>query len=365
VRVLHVINSLDPGGAENLILGIAPLLEKRGIRVSVLALALRSQVLYKCLKGLSIDVTVSRQGSLYSPLQIGNIRNLVKERSVDVVHSHLFPAMWWVTLAQIGLPRVPIVVTEHNTWNRRRRTLWKPVDRFMYARCAKVACVSSQTETALREWVPETEGRTCVIENGIDSAAFNEQQVVAEAAPQSTLVTIARLTKQKAIDVLIRAVAELPGVTALVVGDGPMRRDLERLAVSLKVAERVRFLGARADVASILQLAPIYVQPSAWEGFGIAAVEAMAAGLAVVVSDVPGLREVVGDAGLRFTPGSHLDLAEVLSGLVHNRKRIAVLSERARSRAALFSISRTADEYAALYRQVLTSRQQSEGAWTS
>ncbi len=97
-------------------------------------------------------------------------------------------------------------------------------------------------------------------------------------------------------------------VELLLVGDGVKRPDLERLAAELKIVERVRFLGNRSDVPDILAAADIYIQPSRWDGFGIAALEAMAAGLPVVVSNVPGLRDVVGDAGLLFEAGSVSEL---------------------------------------------------------
>ena len=96
----------------------------------------------------------------------------------------------------------------------------------------------------------------------------------------------------------------------------------------------------------------IYVQPSAWEGFGIAAVEAMCTGLPTIVSDVAGLREVVGSAGMKFTPGSHTELAESLRILLSDENLRRRLGERARLRAMQFSLSRTVDQYVELYKEV-------------
>src|SRR5207253_112178 len=112
--------------------------------------------------------------------------------------------------------------------------------------------------------------------------------------------TVGRLERQKGFDTLLEALPRWPDCTLQIVGIGSERAELESRARSLGLAARVEFLGFRDDVATLMTRADLYVQPSRWEGFGIAAVEAMASGLPVVCSDVAGLREVVGPAGVAF-----------------------------------------------------------------
>lgn len=355
MNVLHVINTLDMGGAERLLSDLLPRLRSRGINTAVLLLGLRSRTLYDGLLARGTEAVVSSPGSIYSPGHINVIRDLVKERGYQIVHAHLFPAIYWAAIAGAGHSKVPIVATEHNTWNRRRRPWMRPLERMIYRRFARVACISAPAAHALRRWLPEITDRVCVIENGIDIEAFS-RVTTAEHTGRYTIISVGRLTSQKSFDMLIRAAALLPHTTVRIVGDGPLRRELESLAGSLLVRDRVEFLGLRTDIPALLASAQVYVQPSAWEGFGIATAEAMCAGLPVVASNVPGLREVVGDAGLRFAPGSHVELAQQIETLVRNPPLRAFLAEKARARAAQFSIARTVDNYVSLYGSLCPAR---------
>jgi glycosyltransferase involved in cell wall biosynthesis len=357
---LQLINTLDVGGAERLMSQIVPRLRERGVPTSVLLLGLHHRHFYDGLIKRGVEVHVTGCRSIYSPKHIRVIRRIVAAERIDVIHVHLFPAMWWAVIATLRLSNVRVIATEHSTWNRRRRPLFKLLDRFMYSRFDRVACVSEQTAQALRAWLPEITNRISVIENGVDSNAFGQSRV--DTVFRSTRVlTIGSLRKEKAVDVLIRAVAVVPRAEAVIVGDGPLRGELEGLATDLGVRERVHFLGTRTDVASLLSTACVYVQSSVIEGFGIAVAEAMAAGMPVIVSDIPSLRDVVGDAGLRFTPGAHAELAEALNRVFSDANLQNEMGTRARAGAARFSISRAAEQYASLYEDVLATTALSNG----
>jgi glycosyltransferase involved in cell wall biosynthesis len=101
-----------------------------------------------------------------------------------------------------------------------------------------------------------------------------------------------------------------------------------------------------------MKASDVFVQSSRFEGFGIAALEAMACGLPVVASRVPGLAELVGGAGLLFEAGNHIELAKHLNGLLGNLGRRMQLRDAGQRRAALYSIQTTIDCYERLYRQL-------------
>jgi glycosyltransferase involved in cell wall biosynthesis len=128
---------------------------------------------------------------------------------------------------------------------------------------------------------------------------------------------------------------------------------LEALAASLGIRERVHFLGRRADVPQLLKLADVYVHSSHWEGFGIAAVEAMAAGVPVIASDVPGLGQVVGSAGLLFPAGDAECLAKHIRSLLDSEPLRRRLSQAGKERARSFSIEGSVEAYISLYESVL------------
>jgi glycosyltransferase involved in cell wall biosynthesis len=145
------------------------------------------------------------------------------------------------------------------------------------------------------------------------------------------------------------------------VGDGFLRPQIEELARSIGVATRVSFLGRRQDVPRILKAADIYVHSTTFDGFGIAACEAMAAGLPVIASDVPGLAQVVGGAGILFPVGDHVALAREIQGLLTSPDRRCEMSNASRKRAQCFSIEKTVDGYLTMYESVLQQKSRSMG----
>lgn len=155
-----------------------------------------------------------------------------------------------------------------------------------------------------------SEERSVVVPNGIDTERFAPaprdaaRRALGWAVDVPTVGVVARLTREKGIDVAIEAVALLPGVRCAVVGDGPERATLEARARELGVGDRVEFLGVRGDVAAVMPAFDALLVPSRTEAHGMVAVEALACGVPVVASDVGGLRGIVDPdrTGLRVPP---------------------------------------------------------------
>jgi glycosyltransferase involved in cell wall biosynthesis len=153
------------------------------------------------------------------------------------------------------------------------------------------------------------------------------------------LLCVCRLDPQKGVDVAIRAVRELPDAWLVVLGEGPQRAELEALA-----GERVYMPGRVPDVAAWLRRADVLVHPVRWEGFGLAVLEAMLAGVPVVASNVSSLPELLGDAGLLVPPDDPGALAAAVARVP------ADLGERGRARAkAEFSVAQMAERTLAVY----------------
>jgi len=163
------------------------------------------------------------------------------------------------------------------------------------------------------------------------------------------LLNVGRLTEQKNQDVLIRALARVPAVRLVIAGDGPERPDYETLAAGLGVAERVHLLGdvTRSGIADLLAAADLFVFPSTWETFGLAAVEAAMAGAPIVAADLPVLREVLsarGGTAARFVAPFDTD------GWVNAIRSSAQAPSAAivNAIAQRYSVVRMVDAYAAL-----------------
>jgi glycosyltransferase involved in cell wall biosynthesis len=174
------------------------------------------------------------------------------------------------------------------------------------------------------------------------------------------LLTLGALVERKGLDVLLAALARSVrprGCWALwIAGDGEQRASLERQVAELKLGEDVLFLGRRTDAADLLHACDALVMPSRREGLGVAALEAMAAGRAVVASRVGGLAQVVvdGDTGILVPAGDADELARALDRLIgHPALRLLFGTNGKARMASGFDAQRMVDAYAELYREVL------------
>lgn len=204
-------------------------------------------------------------------------------------------------------------------------------------RCAQAVVANSPAARAQleREGVPPA--RIRVIANGVTAAAFAPAR---DARPLRTLVTVANLRAEKAHEVLLQAVSLLaparPGLRLLVAGGGPRRAELEDLAGTLGIADRVDFLGHVEDVPSLLASADAFVLTSRSEAFPNAAIEAMAAGLPVVASATGGLLDLIdhGRTGLLVAVGDASGFADAIEELAADPSRAAGIGAAARHEVA-------------------------------
>jgi glycosyltransferase involved in cell wall biosynthesis len=168
------------------------------------------------------------------------------------------------------------------------------------------------------------------------------------------LLSVGRLSKEKGLDVLLRALKLVPrlGLTLHIVGDGPLLRELERQVCDLSLRGRVTFAGYLNDVGPALDACDLVVLPSRTEGTPLSLIEAMAAGRPVVASDVGGVGAALAHgAGILTPPGDAAALARALTHAVEQREQLSQLAmERAESVRQLFSADRWASEMERVYR---------------
>jgi glycosyltransferase involved in cell wall biosynthesis len=357
MRVLHVIDSLPFAGVEVLLTELAPRLVERGFDASVALLKSLDSPLERRLRATGVHFLPTPDFGIYSARHVFRLAPYFQH--YDLVHAYLFPAQLWVAMAAtVARTHVPLVTSEQGTRNRRRRLWWRPLDRWMYRQYRSIICASEGIAASLRQWLPETTPRLCVVHNGIPLEQFEraskpERRSVLGCDCENALVFVARFDAAKDHPTLLRALAGVPNAHLTLVGDGDQRPVIERMIAELGLAGRVHLLGRRGDVAQVLKACDLYVHCSNHEGFGIAAVEAMAAGLPVIASDVPGLAEVVEGGGLLVPPGDAPALQSAIEELLQSRERRAAVADACRRKARAFSIDETATRFAATYREVL------------
>ena len=171
---------------------------------------------------------------------------------------------------------------------------------------------------------------------------------------------VAQLKPEKGLSTFLEAAARvsplLPDVRFLVVGDGPLRGDLEALAQHVGVDRRVRFLGFRSDARALVELLDVLVVPSLSEGAPLVVLEAMAAGIPVVASAVGGIPEQIRHEkeGLLVPPGDSTALGDALDGLLRNPARARDLGEAGHQRwASKFNYATMVRRVEAVYHSAL------------
>ena len=300
------------------------------------------------------------------PLGLGGARNVpafvreLRRRPPDLFHAQL---TWpldakWALLGAVaaGVPALATVqLFPHGVLDRSNRlqlaVLGRRVDRWI--------AVSSDIAQRLRETFRLPASKIEVVTNGVAAAPPRPRDEALRrelgGAPGRPLVLlVARLEQQKGIDVLLRAAVDVDASFA-VAGDGAERAELERRAVELGVADRVRFLGRRTDVGELLAAADVFALPSRYEGTSLALLEAMAAGKPVVATAIGGNDEIVEDGrtGLLVPAEDPRALAAALARLAGDAATAAALGAAARAEVERrFSWDAVAARVGAIYEQV-------------
>ncbi|MFN7144902.1 MAG: glycosyltransferase [Myxococcota bacterium] len=327
MRVLHVLCDLSPGGAERLVLELC---KRRSPDLSVtVATVMGAGPLEDAFRAAGIPLVIG--GRRRKTLGVRATARLARAmRGVDVVHTHLFAGDTWGRMAALAA-RVPVVVTTlHNvdrdeTWQRHVKRALAPASSAIVAVSDAVAAYARDVEH-----LPDVR----VIPNGVDLGRFGPHR----GGDGTRVLAIGRRVPQKGFDVLVDALPE--GMTLDIAGEGPWTTD----------HPRVRLLGRREDVPALLAEADILAVPSRWEGFGLAAAEGLAAGVPVVASDVDGLREVVGDAGVLVPAEDRVALRSALARLRDDPGLRQKLGVRGRERAVeRFDLRETVRRYESLY----------------
>ncbi len=359
MRVLHVITSLQTGGAEKLMVDLLPRLRDAGHEVELAVFNGQVTPFFEHLheKGIPIHRFMPGGGNVYNPLNLLKLYRLVRKGGYDVVHTHNTAPQLFAAIGSV-LCSVVLCTTEHNTSNRRRSWRWyASIDRWMYSRYKAVVCISEKTECHLKAFIGENITKIVTISNGIDIEKYRHAitfDIKSEYQDCKTaVVQIAGFRYQKDQDTVIKALTKLPDdIHLFLVGDGERRKELEDLTNNLNLSHRVHFMGIRYDVAEILKGADIAVMSSHWEGFGLAAVEAMATRTPIIATDVDGLREVVKGAGILFPHQDAEALAREILELDSNPVKYKAIADNCYRRALRFDISRMVSNYINLYQSL-------------
>lgn len=353
MRILFVIDTLKIGGVEKLTVDlILHLYQKHTIGLYILKED--NSFLLEKLKHIE-NINIYSGHALYTPLHIFRIFKLAKQ--YDIIHVNLFPALYWSALAIPFLPKSKkFIYTEHSSFNRRRKYHFlKTFERWAYSQYNTIIAITDAVKNNLTHWIGN-DNHIVTINNGIDTSIYASAQPLSRESLNipinATIVLMsARFTPAKDHETVIKTLLYLrnKNVHILFAGDGPLKCEGERLAEALKLSDRIHFLGIREDIPNLIKTADICVLSSHWEGFGLSAIEYMAAGKPVIASNVNGLNDIVRDAGLLFNHGNEKELAAKIDILIEDKNLYNNLALACKQRSLQFDINKIIDSYLTLY----------------
>ncbi len=374
MNLLFLITSLAYGGAERQLVQAAIRLKTRGWDIVVVSM-LPPKAYVEELEKAGIPVhSLNIRRRVPDPLAIFRLARIIRKFKPHILHSHMVHAN---ILARVVRPLAPVPVlicTAHNIDERGKRGSGKW--RILAYRFTDFLCdlTTQVSQAGLERYVqikavPKYKIR--YIPNGVDTERFRpdpeaRKLLRKELGVDADFVWIAvgRLDPQKDYPNMLQAFAQLwkqnPKARLLIVGDGPLRPEMENLAKELSIDSQVKFLGIRRDVPDLLNAADAYVMSSAWEGMPNVLLEASSTGLPIVATDVGGNSEIVvhGKTGFLVPPRDPNALAKAMLELMNlsEDERRKMGEEARRHIEANFSLERVVSMWEALYKELLEKK---------
>lgn len=362
-RILQIIPTLERGGAEKQLALLARGLPRDEFDVHVCALT-RSGPLHAELEAAGIPVTVIGKRWKFDPRAYHQLERLIRQWRPDLVQTWLFAANSYGRLAA-QRAGVPCIVASERCVDRWKVWHELAIDRWLARKTARLVVNSPGVSDFYVQHRIPTE-KFIVIPNGVEApppSNVTRAELLAELglpAGARLIGVVGRLWPQKRVKDVIWAADLLkvirPDVHVLVIGEGPQRARLERYREAVRIADRVHFLGARNDVPRLMPHFDLLWLASSYEGMPNSILEAMAAAVPVVASDIPGNRDLVvpGVTGYLVPVGDRAAFATRANELLDNPERARALGEAGRRRAVEeFSVPRMIERFVALYRELL------------
>ena len=290
------------------------------------------------------------------------LRRILEKNAPDALIIHVFgvPHLIAASAARsAGIRSLAVKAGNPPPLEMRPRRRWAAVTLGSKLLRCRIASCSTAVDRELRKLGVGMPKHSRALPNGIDIASLATRAARSREKKEkgrTVIGMVARLDLIKDHDTLLQALnlvcLQVPDCELWIVGDGERAMALEDQARSLGVADRVKFLGNRSDVPELLGQMDVYAfSTTRAEGFGIALIEAMAAGVAIVASDVPACREVLGngEAGIIVPPGNATKLAEAIVELLQNQElRANICAAAARRVQREYSIEKCAARWEAL-----------------
>ncbi len=366
IKIGFVNYSLGVGGVETLILEISRKLDRSRFQPYIFVFEKNGKLKNEYLHSKIVVCEVDKKKGFDWLLPV-KLSKMLKKHNIDIVHTHN-PGNWLYGSIAARLTGIPVVHTEHTTsdYYNYHVKRWQAIESILAKFTHTITAVCENVKKHMVEKSHISSSKIKVIYNAIDVDNFNVEINKSKLAQDLSLDkncmiigSIARFYKNKDHKTLLEAFSvalkRIPNLCLLLVGDGPLRLEIEKLADDLKIAKNVKFLGNRRDVPEILKIMDVFVLSSIREGLPIALLEAMASGVPVVVTNVDGNSEVVinNETGLTVRMGDSVGLANaILQMLEDNNKARRLACNGQDLIRKKFSLNNMIKQYGQIYEEI-------------
>lgn len=355
MKVLQIVTQMEAGGAQRVAMLLHEALHQKGYKTEVCFLYLKRPAY---VNAPNIRVLLDHPPSAFDYIKISVLLwQLLNSEKPDVLitHTHYANILGQFIGRLCGVSKR--ITVQHNP-SSTYPNVAKWIDRIMGSTAfyTNNVAVSQVVVDSIATYPLVYKKSLCKIYNGIPLIEFvgNRQDICDRwKLPQDAplLINVGRLARQKNQTILIDALTHLPTTHLLLVGDGELRDSLQQHVAELRLQTRVHFLGELESeaVLTLLFAAHVFVFPSLYEAMPMAVLEAMRAGLPVVASDIPALREVLADAGAFAPLDDAVALAKIIQAILDSPTQLNYLSKRSIERSHIFSIEKMVKSYEVLF----------------
>jgi len=372
MRVLHVVESLDLGGAERVITDLVVNMPAE-VESYVCCLKHTGAMATRLPSTVPVIELLTPEGN--HPGSIFQLASIIRQNEIDIVHGHNWNTFLESGFAAMFAGGIPVVHTIHGMYTAKevgmagtfKQTLRRFIERRLAARCCKLCTVSE----AIRAYVVPDLGvnpqRVETIINGVTAVSnpLESGHALSTSFEDKSFVMcfVGRLAPEKNLLFLLSIMPDLldavPGARLLIVGDGSERNALQAYCLELGITDSVQFFGFQPEPQNFLRQAKVFVLPSQYEGISIALLEAQSAGLPAVVTDVGGNSEIVksGENGFLVPLDDSQAFLAALIRLASDRSLWCQMSKNGKKRVdEKFNIRTAASRYLNVYQACLEGR---------
>ncbi len=354
MRIVQVITALNLGGAQVLLENLSYGLAEEGQDVTVVSLEDDHSATAKRLEDRGIRMIYLDKTLHFDPTITAKLGNVLKELEPDVIHAHNIRKLYVLGAARKAGVR-NIVYTVHNIAQKEQGTVGGIFSGIVFRRGLMVPVglsplVTESVEDRYRlKDVP-------TIYNGTDLEHFRKKEDYL-LHDRPVILNIARLDRQKnhkrLFEAFLLVLRSFPEAELVLVGNGVLMGELKTLTQEMAIAQKVRFEGRQDDVADYFDAADLFCLSSDYEGMPMTLIEAMAAAMPIVSTDVGGVPDMLqNESSALLTPPDAALLAEAMIRILSDETLRRSLGENAWRESKKFSYHRTAEEYLALYRRI-------------